>query len=31
METAANLEAAGFVNLAREAYARASTLLEAVR
>ncbi|MEW9872386.1 LuxR C-terminal-related transcriptional regulator [Arthrobacter sp. HS15c] len=28
MDTAANLEAAGFVNLAREAYARASTLLE---
>jgi DNA-binding CsgD family transcriptional regulator len=28
MVTAANLEATGFVNLAREAYARASTLLE---
>jgi DNA-binding CsgD family transcriptional regulator len=28
MGTAANLEATGFVNLAREAYARASTLLE---
>ena len=28
MDTAANLEATGFVNLAREAYARASTLLE---
>ncbi|MEJ1179063.1 MULTISPECIES: LuxR family transcriptional regulator [unclassified Pseudarthrobacter] len=28
METATNLEATGFVNLAREAYARASTLLE---
>ncbi|MDQ0676324.1 DNA-binding CsgD family transcriptional regulator/tetratricopeptide (TPR) repeat protein [Pseudarthrobacter siccitolerans] len=28
METASNLEESGFVNLAREAYARASTLLE---
>jgi DNA-binding CsgD family transcriptional regulator/type II secretory pathway predicted ATPase ExeA len=28
MEAAADLEASGFVNLAREAYARASTLLE---
>jgi DNA-binding CsgD family transcriptional regulator len=28
MATAANLESSGFVNLAREAYARASTLLE---